>query len=258
MDPAASFGDPIDTFSNTFSTDKYADLFTLKALSNPSPEIDSKSITGQSPAGSDAVASGKTPTSPNSAQIPASSINPRSCTTCRKRKVRCDKKHPCSNCHKASIECVFPRPGRAPRRSKKAPDSELLARLRRLEGVVQSLGKGVDGEDLSPDHEESIGSRSLEDSQSTEDYKRKDSMPALGRPTSCNERMKSSDASTELDQDMGKLYVTKGKSRYISNNFWANLTSEVSICARTCLHGFHMNQTQYTAQSAFSNISGPC
>ncbi|KAL9031682.1 MAG: hypothetical protein Q9196_000315 [Gyalolechia fulgens] len=72
--------------------------------------------------------------------------NPRSCVTCRKRKVRCDKRHPCSNCNKAAIECVFPGPGRAPRRSRKPPDAELLARLRRLEGVVQHLGKNWDEE----------------------------------------------------------------------------------------------------------------
>ncbi|MCJ1476379.1 hypothetical protein MMC13_005045 [Lambiella insularis] len=229
MDPTASFGDPIDTFSNTFSTDKYADLFTLKTLSQASPEIDPTSGNGQSPAGSDAFASSKSPTSPSNAQTPASGINPRSCTTCRKRKVRCDKKHPCSNCHKAGIECIFPRPGRAPRRSKKPPDSELLARLRRLEGVVQSLGKGADGEDLSPDHEDSTGNRSMEKSPSTEEFRPNDTMPpALGRPPSCSNRMKISDASTDFEMDLGKLYITAGKSRYISNNFWANLTSEIA------------------------------
>ena len=71
-------------------------------------------------------------------------LNPRSCTTCRRRKVRCNKRNPCSNCTKAGIECIFPAPGRAPRKAKKPADTELLARLRRLEGVVQTLGVHVE------------------------------------------------------------------------------------------------------------------
>jgi len=82
-------------------------------------------------------------------------LNPRSCVTCRKRKVKCDKLHPCSNCSRAHIECVFPSPGRAPRRSKKTGfgprDKELLERLRHLESVVKGLGVGVpEGESADP------------------------------------------------------------------------------------------------------------
>ncbi|KAK1837621.1 fungal specific transcription factor domain-containing protein, partial [Colletotrichum chrysophilum] len=38
-------------------------------------------------------------------------LNPRSCVTCRRRKVRCDKQMPCSNCRRAVIQCIFPAPG---------------------------------------------------------------------------------------------------------------------------------------------------
>ncbi|RAO71254.1 uncharacterized protein BHQ10_007266 [Talaromyces amestolkiae] len=69
-----------------------------------------------------------------------SNLNLRSCVTCRRRKVRCNKREPCSNCVKAGIECVFPGPGRAPRKQRRPPDVEVLSRLRRLEGVVESLG----------------------------------------------------------------------------------------------------------------------
>src|ERR1700761_2736542 len=75
-------------------------------------------------------------------------LNPRSCVTCRKRKVKCDKIHPCSNCNRAHIECVFPSPGRAPRKARKigeGRDKELLERLRRLEGVVKGMGVEVPG-----------------------------------------------------------------------------------------------------------------
>ena len=75
----------------------------------------------------------------------ANGLNPRSCVTCRRRKVKCNKEFPCSNCVRQHIDCVFPAPGRAPRKPKK-PDSELLDRLRRLEGVVRNLG-ALPGED---------------------------------------------------------------------------------------------------------------
>jgi len=66
--------------------------------------------------------------------------NPRSCVTCRKRKVKCDKKQPCTNCAKAHTECVFPFPGRAPRKPRKPQDGELAERIRRLESMVQTMG----------------------------------------------------------------------------------------------------------------------
>lgn len=86
----------------------------------------------------------------------SSALNPRSCVTCRKRKVRCDKHMPCSNCRRAQISCVFPAPGRAPRRPRqkeahsgnKQPSSEreveLMKRLRKLEGIVEELSGQVE------------------------------------------------------------------------------------------------------------------
>ncbi|EEU34515.1 uncharacterized protein NECHADRAFT_88015 [Fusarium vanettenii 77-13-4] len=48
---------------------------------------------------------------------PASSRQPflsvRSCVTCRRRKVKCDKAIPCANCARHGSKCVFPPPGRA-------------------------------------------------------------------------------------------------------------------------------------------------
>ncbi|MCJ1389916.1 hypothetical protein MMC18_002773 [Xylographa bjoerkii] len=224
MDPNASFGAPIDTFSPTFSTDNYTPISFSNSRSNASSEIASQPIASEnSPSTSEAVASSKSATSPINGNVSTSSVNPRSCTTCRKRKVRCDKKHPCSNCHKAGIECIFPRPGRAPRRSKKPSDSELLARLRRLEGVVQSLGKGADGEDLSPEVEETH-----ENQQSLIDDESEEPPHGLGLPPGCVRRDKVSDSSTKLEKDMGRLVIGGGKSRYVSNSFWANLTTEVA------------------------------
>jgi hypothetical protein len=85
-------------------------------------------------------------------------LNPRSCVTCRRRKVRCDKHMPCSNCKRAHIPCMFPAPGRAPRRPRpKDPNAvtkghsteremELMRRLRKLEGIVEDLSGQVEVE----------------------------------------------------------------------------------------------------------------
>ncbi|KAJ2897442.1 transcriptional regulatory protein [Zalerion maritima] len=88
--------------------------------------------------------------------IPSGQLNPRSCVTCRRRKVRCDKQMPCSNCRRAHSACVFPAPGRAPRRPRprdpNAPpkqgsterEAELMRRLRKLEGIVEELSGQIE------------------------------------------------------------------------------------------------------------------
>lgn len=148
--------------------------------------------------------------------------NPRSCITCRRRKVKCDKKQPCSNCARARIECVFPGPGRAPRKSRRPPDAELLDRLRRLEGVVQNLNAQVEEhEQEAAERERGSGSRQGSTSENhfsgaSDPYRTKDS-PSV-----------SVDNSVEgLESRFGRLVVDKGRSRYINNSFWASLNNEV-------------------------------
>lgn len=143
--------------------------------------------------------------------------NPRSCITCRRRKVKCDKKQPCSNCARAKIECVFPGPGRMPRKSRKLPDAELLERLRRLEGVVQSLNAQVE------EHEQEAAERERDNNS------RQGSLS--GNCFSSSSRDSPSvvvDNSVEgLESRFGRLVVEKGRSRYINNSFWASLNNEV-------------------------------
>lgn len=142
-----------------------------------------------------------------------SGANPRSCVTCRKRKVKCDKKQPCSNCVRAKIECVFPSPGRAPRKSRKPPDGELMERLRRLEGVVQSLNAQVEEEQQTHSNEEGDESR-------------------RGSATHCPRGIDSPSVAVDnsvdgLESRFGRLVVDQGRSRYINNSFWASLNNEV-------------------------------
>lgn len=160
--------------------------------------------------------------------------NPRSCVTCRKRKVRCDKRHPCSHCNRAGIECVFPGPGRAPRRSRKPPDAELLARLRRLEGVVQHLGKNLDEEDEKGEDDVKDEPTPANDPDASLPKSPKEEKKT---PKACGlfngpEPRKSVDG---VSKEFGRLQVDEGRSRYVSNKFWNSLGDEVSLLSLVCL-----------------------
>ncbi|KAK3173785.1 hypothetical protein OEA41_007117 [Lepraria neglecta] len=162
----------------------------------------------------------------------ASGLNSRSCVTCRKRKVKCDKRHPCSNCNRAAIECVFPGPGRAPRRSRKPPDTELLARLRRLEGVVQSLGKGIDedGETVIGHAEAENVSPQAPEQKGTDFIKKEKQCGILvaHEPSRIPETRNNDKKADGMVKEFGRLVVEDGRSRYVSNKFWSSLSDEVA------------------------------
>jgi hypothetical protein len=70
----------------------------------------------------------------------------RSCLECRRRKIRCDRKQPCSYCPKVRIECTYPtmEGSSLPQRRRRSdattpPAAESAARLRVLEEHVQQL-----------------------------------------------------------------------------------------------------------------------
>ncbi|KAI0426723.1 hypothetical protein F5Y09DRAFT_333936 [Xylaria sp. FL1042] len=60
-------------------------------------------------------------------------VSPWSCFPCRRRKIRCDRRYPCSQSSKGDLDCAFPVSG------------DLLSRLRRLEGYVAKLGSELQG-----------------------------------------------------------------------------------------------------------------
>lgn len=132
------------------------------------------------------------------------------------------------------MECVFPGPGRAPRRSRKPPDTELLARLRRLEGIVQSFGKGVDEEGETIIESADIKGEQPASTQRTgaEDIK-PSSMPNCGvlrnfDPNKHYDTKKDDGQTNGMIKEFGRLKVEGGKSRYVSNRFWNSLSEEVA------------------------------
>jgi hypothetical protein len=174
---------------------------------------------------------------------PGRGFNPRSCNTCRRRKVKCDKvEGGCGNCTKSHIECVYPGPGRAPRRPKSGAakggterETELLKRLRRLEGVVEELSGQVEIETIKtasgPLKQAECGDLDGE-SSNKEGPVRVVGMDECS--TTARERWASRMMSVGggppkpdiLENEMGKLVIDEGKSRYVSNSFWARLVFE--------------------------------
>ena len=161
-----------------------------------------------------------------SAQHAGPALNPRSCVICRRRKVRCNKQYPCSNCAKAKVQCVFPAPERAKRRPRKPPDSEMLVRLRRLEGVIQGMGMSVEDELAASNGEGPPTGPGGDASQMPQGGPQSS---AMREAMSQIQAPQSPDASSngDLNNDFSRLVVNEGRSRYVNNRFWATLGNEV-------------------------------
>ncbi len=80
--------------------------------------------------------------SPESEQVSPSTSHPRSCFTCNRKKIRCDKKHPCSACARAGKGCAYPSSGPRMRRTKKTIMEEMASRISSLEkSLAKSRGQ---------------------------------------------------------------------------------------------------------------------
>ncbi|KAF4444796.1 hypothetical protein F53441_11054 [Fusarium austroafricanum] len=160
-------------------------------------------------------------------------LNPRSCVTCRKRRVRCDKTMPCSNCRRAQSDCMYPAPGRAPRQNRAAlpPGSavgqsereiDLMERLRKLEGLVYEMsGQGTTSENgMEVGHGES--SRAQGGTRSTQ-----------GIVQATAEQIKRESENVEfskVDKQLGRLVLHDGDStpRYVNSGFFVKLNDELA------------------------------
>lgn len=67
-----------------------------------------------------------------------------SCLLCRERKVKCDRRNPCSHCIKLNRQCSFVPPVRGKRVRTKPTRETLHARLRRYEDLLRSYGVNIE------------------------------------------------------------------------------------------------------------------
>lgn len=70
-----------------------------------------------------------------------------SCAMCHQRKVKCDKKSPCSYCVSRGIACVPVAPIMKKPRKRRFPEAELLTRLRRYEEALRRYNADIESID---------------------------------------------------------------------------------------------------------------
>ena len=114
--------------------------------------------------------------------------------------MKCDKKAPCSTCVKARAECIFPSAERARRRPKRLNDTDLLARLKRVESVVNGLGGALDEEEDEGEEEYPLDRPTLQ-FQGRNSHSHTKSLRGQN---------------TDVAEDFGKLIVKDGRSQYVS------------------------------------------
>ncbi|OTA99891.1 hypothetical protein M426DRAFT_324789 [Hypoxylon sp. CI-4A] len=163
------------------------------------------------------------------ASAPTGAAKPRSCVTCRTRKVRCDKTSPCSNCRRANIPCVFPDTNKPPRwarrlervanNAKAAQDADqgvnqVMDRLRSLETLVKELSGQLEQANAASGR----GSSSGNSPENSNQYHGTD------------QQTESSSAAnvSSLNQKFGRLVVGgSGQSHYVSSGFWSRVNDEL-------------------------------
>ncbi|KAL2073846.1 hypothetical protein VTL71DRAFT_11172 [Oculimacula yallundae] len=157
----------------------------------------------------------------------AAASHGRPCHGCRKRKVRCDKTRPCSNCLRSKQLCTYESTdspigiSREPNNVSNSTDSELRERLARLEKLIESMMVGDSRFDASSSE---ISSASLRGS----------STPALPQPyqTSIATDYSASNSlnfkqSVTSTAPVGQIVFQDGYSAYFDSDFWPGLITEV-------------------------------
>ncbi|GLA55670.1 hypothetical protein AnigIFM63604_002612 [Aspergillus niger] len=157
------------------------------------------------------------PHSPTDASSPLLSYA-RTCSSCRQRKVKCDRQRPCINCSRSGVECIYPPGrGRAPKRPRNAVNAQLSHRLTRLESIIRSFeyhqnqGSSTHPPAAPVALSSRAGSRASETS-------RIQSVP----------RTSNSDSENSIEQHLGRLLIDDTRSYYVSNVLWANLGDEIA------------------------------
>ena len=129
-----------------------------------------------------------------------------SCVLCQQRKVKCDKKSPCSACTKAGVTCVAATAQPPRRRKRSAPEETLLARLKRYEALLKN--HGVDVESGGPEDAQS-------ESGDDVDVALPDAPSAEGSKASGQENSKIEGDKTPWGKESGRLITEQSMSRYL-------------------------------------------
>ncbi|KAK2808467.1 hypothetical protein FQN50_004675 [Emmonsiellopsis sp. PD_5] len=147
-------------------------------------------------------------------------VMPYSCVLCYQRKVKCDKRDPCSSCTRSGAACVFRAPAPPRRRKGKTTEGILLARLRKYEEIIRKHGINIENVDSA--------------------FAQSDAYTDTPVNTSLPIRPKNG---VKEDTDLGLLVGEEGKSKYfdrlvnlsppgkymanVNSNLWMTLSDEL-------------------------------
>ncbi|KAF4120046.1 Fungal trans [Geosmithia morbida] len=155
----------------------------------------------------------------------------RSCVIYRRRKIRCDKLSPCTNCRLANIACVVPSANDKPPRwahrlerdggagpvPSNAGVNQVMERLRTLESLVEELNGQLEQARAS-------ANRGYEDASSASNQD--SSKPQL--TTGMLESSSSTAGTSRLEKPFGRMMLQdSSRSRYVSNGFWSRISDEI-------------------------------
>ncbi|KAJ5594400.1 uncharacterized protein N7459_000608 [Penicillium hispanicum] len=128
---------------------------------------------------------------------PSNSSKPYSCVICHKRKVKCDRQEPCSNCAKANAECIY-QPPPPPRRRKRERDAN-------------DSGPQEHGKSLRRTSRASLPHR----------HEKRSSFPVESHRAVPEPRQRES----------GRMIMKEGNSVYIDNSLWTSVSQELPNAA---------------------------
>ncbi|KAL9090655.1 MAG: hypothetical protein Q9165_005143 [Trypethelium subeluteriae] len=141
---------------------------------------------------------------------PGDDVRSYSCLVCRQRKVKCDRRAPCSNCIKTQKQCSFIPPARGKRKRTRPPREGLHAKLKRYEELLKSYGVKVEpSEDCDESDSETASAAETE-------------MIEDGEPPSKNRNDPFGPEETKP-----KLITKEGMSRYFDSALWSNLGDQL-------------------------------
>lgn len=148
----------------------------------------------------------ETPPTPDNAsrKTAASIVHARSCLSCHRRKVRCDRRSPCANCIRHKVPCIFP-----------------FADLARRSGSVGGGGGGV-GVGAAGGNDDLIAIRLRKLESIVEELRGQ--VPEGRGQGGANRRFEQPYARLLLDET--------GRAKYLHSAFWMHINAEVCEISR--------------------------
>lgn len=120
----------------------------------------------------------------------------RSCTACRRRKIRCDQQRPCAHCSRLQQECIY---GAPIRDTNKASTDQVLSRLTDIESTLRRIEASIPSIAITGSHDQTRDSRGRNASWITEADE------------------------IETRSEDGRFVSEEGDTRYVTGSFWTKL-----------------------------------